>query len=72
STAGSGGDTKPVEIAPAKGASAGTATSETTLKRPQTNKAAQGAATAKTPDGTPVKIRETTKKDAAGAILEDE
>lgn len=73
SPAGSGGnDTKPVEIAPAKGASAGAATTETTLKRPQTNKAAQGAATAKTPDGTPVKIRETPKKDAGGAILEDE
>lgn len=65
-----GGGTKSVEIAPAKGAPA--ATAETTLKRPQADKAARGAATAKTPDGTPVKIRETPKKDAGGEILEDE
>lgn len=69
---GSGGDTKPVEISPAKVTSAGASTAETALKRPQANKAAGGAATAQTPDGTPVKIRETPKKDAGGAILEDE
>jgi hypothetical protein len=68
---GGGSGTKSVEIAPAKGAPAGAATSETTLKRPQANQAAQGAATTKTPDGTQVKIRQTPKKDAGDNILED-